>query len=176
MGCDIHCYIQYKTKDDEDKWWRSFGGELNPGRNYLMFGVLAGVRFRGIPGSFSPKGVLPAEKQSWKVQDDLYLYITDDGEGENETTLESAKTWFGGREIVNDNDGKPFKVRHPDWHSHSWMTIKEVETAFKVYKKNAKKEDYYSNIPLEYKAILKLMKALEDEGKNEVLLIFWFDN
>jgi hypothetical protein len=176
MGCDIHCYIQYKKKTDDDKWWWTFGGKINPGRNYAMFGVLAGVRYRDIHGSFSPKGILPTEKQSWKVRDDLYLYITEDGKGENETTLENAQRWFGGREILLDQDGKPWMVRHPDWHSHSWMTIEELQEAYKSYKKYAKKEGYNNGVPLEYKVILKMMKALENEGENEVLLVFWFDN
>ena len=46
MGCDIHCYIEYKKKNDDH--WRSFGGRINPGRNYTLFGVMAGVRCDGL--------------------------------------------------------------------------------------------------------------------------------
>lgn len=173
MGADVHMYIQYKEKNDD--WWQSFGGKINPGRNYAMFGVLAGVRDNA-PNGFRPKGILPKEKQSSVVDYDLYLYITEDGNGEHETTLENAKQWFWGKEIITDKDGNPYKVLHPDWHSHSWMTPDEYEQALKRYKKYAKYAGYDKGTPLEYKVILKIMRALEDKGKNEVLLVFWFDN
>lgn len=32
MGCDIHCYLEYKPKDSDR--WRPHGGRINPGRNY----------------------------------------------------------------------------------------------------------------------------------------------
>ena len=56
------------------------------------------------------------------------------------------------------------------------MTIDELKQAYKWYKKYAKLEGYGDDIPLEYKAILKTMEALENNGKNDVLLVFWFDN
>jgi hypothetical protein len=176
MGCDIHCYIQYKKKTDEDNWWECFGGEIWPGRNYAMFGILAGVRDHYAPHSFTPKGILPEEKQSWAVRDDLYLVITEDGKGHNETTLENAKLWSSESELIKDKDGKPVRILQPDWHNHSWMTIEELEKAYKLYKKYIKSEGEEGRIPFGFKMILKVMKALEDNGKNDVLLVFWFDN
>jgi len=48
MGCDIHLYIEYKSKKTEfdgyDSGWQSFGKSINPGRNYAMFGLMANVR------------------------------------------------------------------------------------------------------------------------------------
>jgi hypothetical protein len=175
MGCDAHFYIQYKKKTEDDQLWRNFGGRLNPGRNYAMFGILAGVRDKNPPHSFEPKGILPEEKQSWYVRNDLYLYITEDGKGDNETTLERAKSW-GGCQIINDINGDPYKVDHPDWHSHSWMTIEEYKQALKWYKEYAKEDGIEGGVPFDYKVILKVMKVLENNGRNDVLLIFWFDN
>jgi hypothetical protein len=176
MGADVHMFIQYKEKSDNKEFWWPFGSKINPGRNYAMFGILAGVRNHDAPNRFEPKGILPKEKRSWPVEDDLYLTITEDGTGDHETTLEAAKRWFGGKEIIMDENGKPYKVLHPDWHSHSWMTPDELEQAYKNYKKYAKRGGYNKGVPLEYKVILKTMRALEDKGKNEVLLVFWFDN
>jgi hypothetical protein len=176
MGCDAHFYIQYKKKTDDDRWWWDFGGRINPGRNYAMFGILAGVRDHNTPHSFDPKGILPYEKQSYSVRDDLYLTITEDGNGDNETTLEQALKWSREDKIIKDADGNPYKVLHPDWHSHSWMTIDELKQACKWYKKYAKESGYDNDVPLEYKVILKTMKALEDKGKNDVIAVFWFDN
>ena len=87
-----------------------------------------------IPHSFQPKGILPKEKQSGVVQGDLYLYITEDGKGDKEVTLESPQKWKYCK-IINDDKGNPYKVEHPNWHSHSWMTIDELKQAYKWYKK-----------------------------------------
>ena len=168
MGSDCHMYIQYKSKTDSDKWWWSFGGKLNPGRDYTMFGILANVRNSDLPNYYDPKG-LPSHELSYECENDLYLYITKDGNCENETTLARAKSW--GCTIINDNQGNPYKVKRPDWHSHSWLTRKELKQAFKWYKKQN------GNSPsFEYRSILKIMKVLENKGKNEVELVFWFDN
>jgi len=176
MGCDIHMYVQYKEKknaaeaekEGRDPYWWDFGGGFNPGRNYTLFGILAGVRDNP-EYSFEPKGI-PDFGLGWGARSDLYLYITEDPiPGENCCTLEQAQSWR--RPIVNDSNGKPWYTQHPDWHSHSWMTIKELEQAYRWYKKDTK----YSPC-LEYRALLKTMKALEDGGKNEVIVVFWFDN
>jgi len=176
MGCDIHCYVQYKNKNEGDGWWSDFGGRIPPGRNYAMFGVLAGVRVHFPPKHFDPKGVLPIEKQSWTVRDDLYLVITEDGKGHHEATLEDAKRWSRESQLIKNEEGKPIRVLHPDWHSHSWMTTEEYEKALKWYKEYAKIDGITGGIPFEYKVILRLMKILEKNGKNDVLLVFWFDN
>ena len=60
MGCDIHLYIESKTGLG-DFGWESFGGRIDVGRNYELFGLLAGVRGtrealvapRGLPGDIS---------------------------------------------------------------------------------------------------------------------------
>lgn len=41
MGCDIHCYVEFQ---DYREHWNSFGGRVNPGRDYDTFKKLAGVR------------------------------------------------------------------------------------------------------------------------------------
>jgi hypothetical protein len=168
MGCDIHCYIQYKEKNQTSDYWFSFGGQFNPGRNYTMFGILANVREHDLPKYYDPKG-LPDHKLSWSIEEDLYLHITEDGQGDNEATLENALQWR--RPIINDMDGKPYKVEHPDWHSHSWLTTDELKKAYSWYKKETGWK-----VGLEYRVLLSIMKALENKGKNDVELVFWFDN
>ena len=52
MGADIHMFIEYRNKEQAKRlekegrksYWWSFGDHLNPGRNYTMFAILAGVR------------------------------------------------------------------------------------------------------------------------------------
>lgn len=174
MGADIHMYVQYGTKGRD--YWSGFGGRINPGRNYAMFGILAGVR-REFPESFEPKG-LPSHELSYQCNGDLYLYITKDGEGEGETTMEKALEWNKTYrcKLVNDRDGKPIKVMHPDMHSHSWMNVKELSKAYRTYFKMVKKEFGTGSVPAEYKAILDVMKSLEKNGDYIAEVVFWFDN
>lgn len=180
MGCDIHMYIQYRNIEEtesrkernEKPCWLSFGDGFNPGRNYTLFGILAGVR--DWPDNeekmFEARG-LPDFELGWSARQDNILYITEDEECREGgyCTLKQAERW--GRKIVRHEDGKPWYTYHPDWHSHSWLTTKELSQAYRWYKSVSG----YS-LSLEYRVLLKTMKALEDGGKNEVFVVFWFDN
>jgi hypothetical protein len=166
-------YVQYREKERADTkydWWQGFGSQFG-GRNYTLFGILAGVREHGLKHSYEPKGI-PNFKLAYEVEHDLYLYIRkdDEKEYENSCTLEDAKRW--GRTIINNDKGEPWKTVHPDWHSFSWLTIAELKQAFKWYSKVS--EGY--KLDVEYRAMLKAMEVLEDGGKNEVVVVFWFDN
>jgi hypothetical protein len=167
-------YVQYRYKNSN--YWSGFGGRINPGRNYAMFGILAGVR-REFPESFEAKG-LPTHELSYQCNGDLYLYISDDGKEEGHTTLERALDWNKryGCKFVNDSNGKPMKVQHPDWHSHSWMNVKELSKAYRTYFKMVKKEYGTGSVPAEYKAVLDVMKSLEKNGDYITKVVFWFDN
>lgn len=173
MGCDIHMYVQYREKSRANTkydWWDSFGSQFG-NRNYTLFGILAGVRDTSVKHSFDPKG-LPSFGLSYVIESELYLHIRKDGEEkyEGSCTLEDAKRW--GHPIINNDKGEPWRTVHPDWHSFSWMTIDELKQAFKWYKKES---DGYG-LDVEYKAMLKAMEVLEDKGRNEVVVVFWFDN
>ena len=177
MGCDIHMFVQYRNierakarkEDGGYDYWQDFGGCLNPGRNYTLFGILAGVRDWPEDDNkmFEPKG-LPEFELSYAAKDSLYLYVGDDNE-EHTCTLEQAQRW--GRKIINDSDGKPWMTEHPDWHSHTWLTTKELAQAYRWYKQATG----YAPC-LEFRVLLKMMKELENKGQNEVVVVFWFDN
>jgi len=179
MGCDIHMNVQYQNKKEakeakkqgRDPYWWDYGGGFNPGRNYTMFGILAGVRDYPNDESkgFDPRGI-PDFGIGYGARHDLYLYITKEPiPGEGCCTLEQAQRW--GRRIVNNDKGEPWYTEHPDWHSHTWLTIKELAQAYRWYKKATGYEPC-----LEYRVLLKVMKALEDNGENKVVVVFWFDN
>lgn len=170
MGCDTHMYIEYKRKENGGNYWSSFGGRINPGRNYSMFGIISkGVRYDS-DFSFEPKG-LP-EDMGYKASGDAYLLITDDGDGEGECTLENAESWSKyGRKIIRTKDGTPIKIEHPDWHSHSWLTIDEFEQALTYY--NSKGDIEYKEV--KYEAMLSAMKTFKEHGY-DVRVVFWFDN
>lgn len=128
MGIDIHMYIHYKEK--KIKGWWGFGGEISPGRNSVMFGILSAIRYTARK-SFISKGI-PDIELSEECKKDLDI-----------------GNWFG----------------------HSWLTTKELKKAFKWYKK----EDGVKP-SLTYRALLNVMETLENKGKNDVIVVFWFDH
>lgn len=55
MGCDIHMFVE--TRGD-DGWRMAMGEDDSYGtRNYAVFGILAGVRRRGIGPISEPRGL-----------------------------------------------------------------------------------------------------------------------
>ena len=164
MGCDIHVFMEYKSKTSDRPFMRGWP-RINPGRDYLLFGKLAGVR-DSYHQMFEPRG-LPADI-GWQASHDAYLYIVEEKMGAEDTcTLEDAKRW--GAPIIEHN-GKPWKTLHPDWHSHSWLTLDEFSQALEKKVEG----QTYSHDP-EYFALVEAAKVLEKAG-NEVRFVFWFDN
>ena len=203
MGCDIHLYIEYKSKNNNEDIrnnWRSFGQKINPGRNYALFALMANVRnydcilpvpqVRGFP-----------EDAAYYSSNDNRIYITDTP-GEDCVTMELAEQWVesGSSEFINNQRGEPTWVTHPDWHSHSWLTTGEFETVLNKYlelevgwhkdrvdehnefiKKHDIKPDSRAyrqpemNIEPEYQFVLASMKRFEKLGY-DARIVFWFDN
>lgn len=201
MGCDIHVYPEYRFKGDtENNEWSGFGGRINPGRNYLMFSIMAGVRGKTV--LFSPRG-LP-EDIGWEAENDNYVYISD-SKNENFVDAKKAAEWVKyGSHYKNGYEGKPTWVSHPDWHSHSWLTCSEFKQVLdkyfeleqkeweelnkerceliKKYKKelNLDKDTflvkpYPHEIAPKYQALYAALEKLESLGY-ETRLVFWFDN
>jgi hypothetical protein len=140
MGCDIHLYIEYKSKkpryDGSESNWASFGDRINPGRNYAMFGLMANVRNcysdGKLPVLVEPRGM--PDDANYSTADDNRMYISED-EGENYVTMETAEGWVksGSSTFINNKEGKPTWVTQPDWHSHSWLTTSEFENVLNKY-------------------------------------------
>jgi hypothetical protein len=140
MGCDIHLYIEYKSKkpryDGRESNWASFGNRINPGRNYAMFGLMANVRNcysdGKLPVLVEPRGM--PDDVYYSTADDNRMYISED-ECENYVTMETAEGWVksGSSTFINNKEGKPTWVTNPDWHSHSWLTTSEFENVLNKY-------------------------------------------
>ena len=140
MGCDIHLYIEYKSKKTEfdgyDSGWQSFGKSINPGRNYAMFGLMANVRNcysdGKLPVLVEPRGM--PEDAGYTATDDNRIYISET-KSEDYVSMETAKRWVesGSSKFINDKDGNPTWVTQPDWHSHSWLTTSEFENVLNKY-------------------------------------------
>jgi hypothetical protein len=133
MGADIHTFIEYSdfVNHEGERSWSCMGGRYNPGRDYTMFGLLAGVRGRN--QLIDTRG-LP-ERTSWEVDGYMWRRINDDlaaKEVEGYVTLADAQRW--NEPIENDRDGKPYRVMDPDLHSHSWLTVEELEYVLGYYR------------------------------------------
>ena len=206
MGCDIHLYIEYKSKKTEfdgyDSGWQSFGGRINPGRNYAMFGLMANVR------NCYSDGKLPVlverrgmpEDASYTATDDNRIYISD-VPSSRYVSMETAKSWVNsGSKFINDKEGNPIWVTDPDAHSHSWLTTSEFESILNKYlelqsvwhkkrveehNKMVKEEniqpDSWAYAPPsmvdepEYQVVLASLKRFEELGY-DARVVFWFDN
>lgn len=180
MGCDIHMYVEYSDiqtnpTSDRPKYWYTWGGHINPGRDYILFGYLSkGVRYDTDKG-FERRG-LPNDL-AWASRGDAKLYIVEDGEktGDGSVTRSTALEWNKrcGYALHYDDNGVAKYVDHPDWHSHSWLTTKEFETAIKLCQKD---KNSWGSVGVEYKALLAAMKTLEKSKTKEARVVFWFDN
>jgi len=207
MGCDIHLYIEYKSKKTEfdgyNPGWQSFGGSINPGRNYAMFALMADVR------NYYSDGKLPVlverrgmpEDAGYTATDDNRIYISET-KSEDYVSMETANRWVksGSSKFINDNDGNPIWVTNPDAHSHSWLTTSEFESVINKYleleagwhkvrveehNKMVKEEniqtDSWAYAPPsmvdepEYQVVLASLKRFEELGY-DARIVFWFDN
>lgn len=205
MGCDIHAYIEHAADDrrigDGSLWWQDFGGRINPGRDYDLFGHLAGVRCNGVTPVAPVRGY--PEDAALAADEDNFVrihYGEEDLAEEGECTPETATKWHNsyGAPYKPHEEGTPPKfIQSPDWHTHSWVTPDEFELAIQRAETDhrvelaAMKERYvqeglpipeYLTDPLpdrsvssRYYAVLAAMRALEGPGRH-VRLVFWFDN
>ena len=157
MGCDIHCYIEYKNKDRDS--WGHFGGRINPGRHYRIFGRIAGVRASGEFTQVAPLRGFPADAGP-ESSSDNHLYISE-VEAECCCTLADAEKWVA-QGTSKWEDNKLF-VSHPDWHSHTWLSADEFEKAI---------QDLGNE---KYRAALAAMRSFEADGL-DARIVIWFDN
>lgn len=173
MGCDIHMYVEYRSPTMREDYWSSFGERINPGRNYTLFGYLAGVRDTEVKQIVPSRG-LP-ENLGWSAGYDSSIRINDEVSDNEEgfCTLKQAQEWVKYGCKIEERDGKPYRVSHPDWHSHSWMSVNEFGKVLKSATSGDKQDG--NNPGDEYFALLAATKELKKRG-NEVRIVFWFDN
>lgn len=177
MGCDIHSYIDYDKKSSKhDKTYTDGLGRIRIGRDYYLFGLIAGVR-----GNLHP--VVPVrglpKTQSIDVKHDSCLYVNNDAKDSNECdgntcTAAQAIEWVeqGSSEYVDNGR----YVTHPDWHNYTWLTLDEVKEVLKQYKKSIDKDQFgNSNVAILY-AIIGAMSGLEKVEGYKSRLVCWFDN
>lgn len=172
MGCDIHAYVEVVQKiEGREKDYVREIAHIYPGRNYIMFGALAGVRFDEIP-HIAPRGV-PVDTDC----SDYWLYVKDEcADNEGCTSVINADKWVKSGYSIEHPENTPTyrRVSDPDWHSASWLTAEELEKAIAEYDTFCKKNPspYYDSADADkYRGILAMIKAIPGSR-----LVFWFDN
>ena len=123
MGCDIHCYIEHsrEPREGDDRYWSPFGGRNNPGRNYKIFGRIAGVR---CGGQMFPLRGLPSPL-AYEARGDNELYVVEhETEESSYASRTQADRWVASGSSRYTDERKAF-VTHPDWHSHTWLAPAE---------------------------------------------------
>lgn len=159
MGCDIHCYIEYKSAGSDSRW-QDFGGRINPGRNYEIFAKLAGVRnYQELTPVAEPRGF--PEDAAFAADGDHWMYVTEtNGKGYCSPSRAESMVVSGSSRY---KDAEKMFVSNPDWHSHSWLTTDEYASVVEG-----------TGEP-EYEAVLAAMRSFE-EGGAKARIVFWFDN
>jgi hypothetical protein len=178
MGCDIHGFVE--VRDVRPETLSQYSNGYNPtweviisagdflGRNYNLFGVLAGVRWYDSSWDWEPIAMLRGlpDDSNWRIKDDNRYY--------------------------DKNEGK--FIPNPDMHSQTWMLLSEIEafdwnkkietaiwnpefrndeTVEPIIKKQVSLYDYCDD----FKTIRALMETLVSiYGDENVRLVIWFDN
>ena len=139
----------------------NYFGEVNIFRHYALFSLMAGIR--GTHKLYQPKG-LP-ERLSWTTRDKAALYITDNPQIKDvlSCTREDAERW-GSRYT----DESKTRIWNPDFHTHSWLDLGELDLLLKEYNKIGGR---CNALEATYSAMI----TLKNLGCNP-RLIFWFDS
>ena len=183
MGCDIHGpYLETRALDDDKPRWYC-QAKFHISRDYWLFSVMANVRnydnreeatLNGKP-CFRPRG-FPTDA-SYEANDGFFYYISkyaDDDESQM-VKPEKAQEWVeSGSSYIHPQ--MLHYVSDPDAHSASWLTTKELETAYETYKEIliAAGDDQCYIKPVE--ALLAAMKSFETHPMVQCRIVFWFDN
>jgi len=202
MGCDIHAYLDYDLpmQDGNPHAWHLAHFSIH--RASWLFGILAGVRCDEVQGQkpVSPPKGLP-ERISYQVKCKAHLVVLDQDETQEDGTCtrKDAERW-GGHYVDEDKKW----VDHPDWHSHSWLSLEEVEEAIRRYqslrevqedviqegepvpedctvvaehegRRLVKRVGVPMKAPHDLVALCAAMRATKESGW-EPRFVFWFDN
>jgi len=143
-------------------------GRVSIHRNYFLFGILAGVRDNSVEPVSLPRG-LP-ERLSWNCLYDLILRVVDPKEdNEDNIDWVDNSEGFCRREDADKYEATAVKYRenareknlpqtdidrlyygycdetkaavyHPDWHSHSWLSLFDIKEVVKAYEDHKERQ------------------------------------
>lgn len=148
MGCDIHAFIEYYHMPvDSTLSTHALTDEINFGRSYCLFSLLAGVRGSCDP-VVKPRGLPNNPDISYETSCKYYLQVVDlpsissSGLSIRHTiTREAAEKLINSGRVDYANTAKTLIV-DPAWHTPSWLTLNELMTVRQKYLIQAIEFDY----------------------------------
>lgn len=156
MGCDIHVFVEYRGPDG----WR-YVGQYHPGRDYTMFGLLAGVRDESVSPVVEPRGFPPTcSFETWLAN--MAVRVERDQFNEDDLARLRMAHRLG-------SDVGHLASPNQDWHTHSWLSGAELQRAVKQLGKLEKQRG--ENSGTAWDGLVALLRALPD-GR----MTFFFDN
>ena len=148
MGCDIHAIAEY-YKDGEwhraiplttEDGYTTFRNEFVDGRNYQLFGILAGVRNEGMPCISEPKGMPEECSPEWRAYCNqwgidlhshswiplLELLSFDWTQGKEQTAVVKAKDYLFWRYYKKPRGHAPDETVYP-YEEHKVLSEQDIE-------------------------------------------------
>ena len=173
MGTDIHFYVEHRVngswkniyKREEcryspnytsPKYTRNYYGF--DGRNYFLFGILAGVRGDATPID-APRG-LPKDVTQY-VQKESDRYGTDG----------HSRSWFSLKELLAYNWAKEYE--NNDYRDLN--ALQRLKRRLRQRKKEGDEITYGDMVGDFYDVTLMRLTLLENDPEN-VRVVFWFDS
>lgn len=141
MGCDIHAFVEFFSKQESAKndscFVDCFADELSFGRDYVLFGFLAGVRHM-CPVLVAPRGIPKDPNLSYPASSRYFLDVIDDTESSriiyrtNSISRNDAEEYVSkGVSRYVDADRK--RIVEPGFHTPTWLTLDELIEIRKLY-------------------------------------------
>lgn len=167
MGCDIHAYIEHYSKKDllaGKCFVDTSSGAINFGRDYLLFGVIAGVRSLETP-VVSPRGLPTNPPLGWECSNEYYMRVVSDEEYQtaqrdllgqklvSKSELEKINSAGYLNKIIPDSQNM---IPSPYFHNLTWLTLSEMLLVRKKYL-------------LEYIQFYDEMSGLSSKKKKELI-------
>lgn len=199
MGCDIHFYVEHKVDgvwrqefvpDADDKRYAKY---WYSGRNYLLFGLLAGVRNEHVTPLAEPRG-LPSDlseglKQEWKQwkgdgHTPSYFLLSELLKAKDDKSTHNGYVDVSGYRLFLKN-GFPDQWRYDFFRGHNKAVVDNAKMGRILNMASFLGDiEYFTEIIWEMPNIeigkdfwegIEDLKVLDPNPEN-VRCVFWFDN
>lgn len=153
MGCDIHAFVEYFSTQDSVKndscFVDCYANELSFGRDYVLFGFLAGVR-HPCQVIVPPRGVPKDPEMSYSASSRYFLNVVDDTDTARVVYRTNSVTRTEAESYVNTGasryvDSNKKKIIEPGFHTPTWLSLGELIEIRKLYLIEI--VQYYSHLP-----------------------------
>lgn len=138
MGCDVHAYIEFfsktESKNTNNCFVRCFSGEQSLGRDYTLFGLMAGVRHT-VPPLIKPKGIPTQPNLSYQAADAYYLNVVSDDAVRMplNSIRQSVANEYVSEAYATYVDNSKLRITNPNFHTPTHLTLNELLTIRKMY-------------------------------------------